>query len=180
MTAPSATGSSRARLAARLLGWTAASLTAALTAVLLFWKPAPSHEHDEASGRGSPSVPPSSQAVHSGHETRDMNGRVMMWLTIGLGAVIAIVIGLMLLLMSGFHHERSSNQRPLTAEQTMQIRPPTPNLQVDPVTELARMHEHEDQLLYGYGWIDGDRTRARIPIKRAMELTVGHGLGPMP
>ena len=181
MTAPSAVKPPRRWRLGHALAWTAASLTAIGAATLLFWKPRPHvNKHDELSGRGEPSTPPSSKAMKSGHETRDMSGRVMMWLTVGLGSSVAAVIGLMLLLNMVFHHDRLSNQRALTLQQTMAVHPPSPNLQTDPVTDLARMHANEDRLLHGYAWIDANHTRARIPIKRAMTLAIGHTLGPLP
>ncbi len=163
----------------RLLGWAAA--TVAGVAALPFGKPRPaSQRFDEASGRGTPTAPASEMAVRQGYETRDMSGALMMWLTMGLGAAIAVMIGLMLLLVGSFHQERRDDAPRLTAEQTAPLHPPKPNLQADPVTDLARLHAGEDALLHGYAWIDPGRTHARIPIKRAMTLMVGHTLEPMP
>ena len=164
----------------RLLGW-AARTVAGGVAALPFAKAKPtSQRFDEASGRGTPAAPASETAVRQGHETRDMSGAVMMWLTMSLGAGVAAMIGLMLLLVGSFHRERQAEAPRLTAEQTAPLHPPGPNLQADPVTDLAHLHAAEDQLLHGYAWIDQGHTHARIPIGRAMTLMVGRTLEPTP
>lgn len=165
---------SRAGRIRRLLGRVAATLP-------FSGKPAPAPQRfDKASGRGEASTPASDAAVEQGHETRDMSARLMMWLTIGLGGSIAAMIGLMLLLVGGFREERHDHPARLTAEQTVQLHPPRPNLQADPVNDLAQLHAAENKLLDGYAWVGGGHGRARIPIRRAMTLMVGRTLDPMP
>ena len=172
---------SRAGRIGRALAWVTASLAGIATLTWLFRKPEPgSQRFDEASGRGDPATPASAVAVEQGHETRDMSGRLMMWLTIGLAGAVATMICLMLLLVGSFHRQRLDNPPRLTVEQTAPLHPPRPNLQADPVTDLARLHAGEDALLHHYAWIDDGHSRARIPIRRAMTLMVGHTLDPMP
>jgi hypothetical protein len=163
----------------RILAWIA-SLAAIAGTVVLVKKHAGPHREDEQSGRGSHGTPPSLEARHSGHETEDMSGRTMMWVLISLGGLVAVAIGLMVLLLGYFHQERSSAPPQLTAEQTAELHPPKPNLQTDPVGDLIRLRNGENQLLHGYSWLDPGRTRARIPIDRAVTLTVGQKLDPPP
>ncbi len=54
---------------------------------------------------------------------------------------------------------------------------PTPRLQTDDGNlEIAEMHAREDLLLDNYSWVDRQAGRVRIPIARAMQLVVQHGL----
>jgi hypothetical protein len=54
---------------------------------------------------------------------------------------------------------------------------PTPRLQTDDGNEeIAEMHAREDLLLNYYSWVDRPSGKLRIPISRAMELVVQHGL----
>lgn len=177
-----APGKPRPRRIGRMLAWVAASLASVATAAFLFRPPAvPAPQRfDEASGRGAPSVPPSEGALEVGHETRDMSGKLMMWLTVGLGGSVAGMIGLMLLLTGFFHQERRDIPAHLTAEQTAPLHPPRPNLQVAPVADLAHLHAAEENLLQHYAWIDSGHVHARIPIRRAMTLMVGRTLGSAP
>jgi hypothetical protein len=53
---------------------------------------------------------------------------------------------------------------------------PAPRLQPDPARELAEMRAQEDALLHSYGWVDRSAGVVRIPIERAMQLTLDRGL----
>jgi hypothetical protein len=54
---------------------------------------------------------------------------------------------------------------------------PTPRLQTDDGNqEIADMHAREDLLLDYYSWVDRSSGKIRIPISRAMQLIVQHGL----
>jgi len=54
---------------------------------------------------------------------------------------------------------------------------PTPRLQTDDGNlEIAEMHAREDLLLDNYSWVDRQAGKVRIPIARAMQLVVQHGL----
>ena len=133
-----------------------------------------------ASGRGAPSEPPSGASRDSGHETEDMSGGIMTWLTVALAGSVVVAIGLMLLLLGSFSEQRREQRPPLTAEQTMPLQPPKPNLQAHPVRDLAVLRANENRLLHGYAWIDAGHTRARIPIDRALTLMVGRNLEAAP
>ena len=54
--------------------------------------------------------------------------------------------------------------------------PPTPSLQHQPFQDIFMLRQSESARLGGYGWIDKEGGVARIPIDRAMELTVQRGL----
>jgi hypothetical protein len=132
--------------------------------------------HGPDIGRGEPSTPPSTSALAEGFETEDMSARDMSWLVAGLGTSAAIAVGLMLLMLLYFQNLNRAEAPRLTPEQQVQITPPLPNLQADPVAELAQQRAREEALLHGYAWANPDHTKARIPIDRAMALTVGQSL----
>ena len=44
-------------------------------------------------------------------------------------------------------------------------------------SKLADLHAREAELLYSYGWVDQEKGIVRIPIERAMELTVQEARG---
>ncbi|HJQ84172.1 MAG TPA: hypothetical protein VKA21_08855, partial [Candidatus Binatia bacterium] len=50
--------------------------------------------------------------------------------------------------------------------------PPEPRLEVAPAAELQALRREEEARLHGYGWVDRDAGIVRIPIERAIELTV--------
>lgn len=168
-----------------LVSWAArAAVLLGGVALLNFLRPAPpgvaEADPTQATGRGQPAAPPSYRARQAGHETRDLGGHTLTLLVAGLGASVACVIGLMVVLMGYFDHVRSAAAPHYTAQQTAIIVPPAPNLQAAPLVDIAQLHEREEKLLEHYAWIDPGHTRARVPIERAMALTVGRSLDAVP
>ncbi len=141
---------------------------------------APEDDTTERLGRGDPSVQASAQARSAGHETEDMHAGIMIRLVFGLGVVAAVMVFVMVGVQAwlvGMQHRTAPR---LTAEQQVHIKPPAPNLQANPPHDIAQLNAAEDQLLGQYAWVDSTHTRARIPIDRAMALTVGHSLDSTP
>ena len=60
--------------------------------------------------------------------------------------------------------------------QNARVLPPAPRLQVEPRAELHAYCEQQAKLLNTYGWADGHNGVVRIPVDRAMELTLQQGL----
>jgi hypothetical protein len=58
--------------------------------------------------------------------------------------------------------------------------PPAPRLQTHPRDDLDRLLATEQRQLTTYGWVDHDRRLVRIPVQRAMQLTVERGLADWP
>lgn len=132
--------------------------------------------HDANSGHGRPATPASPQARDEGHETEDMSGGLMGKLALMLGTVACVVVFAMVGLRFWVLSDYRSDQPALTALQVAPTVPPGPHLQADPVKDIAQLHAEEDALLQNYAWVDKSRTRARIPINRAMALVVGRSL----
>ncbi len=133
-------------------------------------------QHGMDSGRGRRATPPSAKARREGHETEDMSGRLMTRLALGLGTAACIVVFGIIEARTWVRRSYLSEQPALTALQTAPIIPPGPHLQTHPVKDIDQLHAQEDSLLLRYAWVDPARTRARIPINRAMDLTVGRSL----
>ncbi|MEE7503657.1 hypothetical protein [Methylobacterium mesophilicum] len=113
-----------------------------------------------------------------GHETRDVNVRNTVMVMAGLALTALAVVGTMVWLMSTFVASQRRSLPALTPQQTTRLAPPPPNLQADPYADLDRERAATAAHLSGYGYRDAARTRARIPIGRAMDLTVGRSLEP--
>lgn len=104
-------------------------------------------------------------------ETRDVRARHLFLAGAGLlagvavsGLIVAAVMGAL-----GFHGEsRSSPER-------LRTPPGTARLQVTPAQDRVRIEENARRLLRGYAWLDGNHTRARIPIDRAMDILAAKG-----
>ena len=136
--------------------------------------------YDEESARGRSIAPPSAKSRQAGHETRDMRGATMGKLVLLLGSVVACMVFAMIGLRIWVTHAQHAAEPSFTRLQTVVVTPPEPHLQRDPLREIANLHAREDQLLGDTAYLEGNHARARIPIDRAMALTIGQPLAPPP
>lgn len=111
-----------------------------------------------------------------GYETRDVKVRNTALVMAGLALSVLSVIGTMVWMMSAFSASQRRALPTLTKQQTAPLTPPPPNLQADPYADLDRQRAAAEARLSGYGYSDPARTRARIPVDRAMDLVVGRSL----
>ena len=136
-------------------------------------------DHGRPQGYGSPGTPPDREAERDGYEPRDANPRsIAIVMAVGVALIAGSIWGLFVLLGQFHAHDRSG--RPLTAAQRASLVPPGPPLQSSPLFDIASLRAREGGRLENYAWIDPDHTTARIPIERAMALTVGKSLDPAP
>ena len=49
-------------------------------------------------------------------------------------------------------------------------------LQADPVADMVAMRNEQNAVLDSYGWVDKEKGVVRIPIEKAIELTLEHSL----
>src|SRR5438034_10651087 len=112
------------------------------------------------------------------HETSDVNLRAI--LTFGAGLVVAgVFINFLVWLLFTYFSVRESRQvpavYPLATRQENRL-PPEPRLQTQPREDLRELRAREDEILTSYGWLDKNAGVVRIPIDRAMQITVQRGL----
>ena len=98
-------------------------------------------------------------------------------------AIALIVAGIVIHVLVWFLYAsfRRESARPVPAEfplaaTSMRRLPPEPRLQTDPRDDLENLRESEERTLTTYGWVDRNAGVVRIPIDRAMKLTVERGL----
>lgn len=96
------------------------------------------------------------------------------WTLLGLmfaGLVIAF------LLFAGYNRIwLAQDTPPSRLASTLPARPPEPRLQDFPAQDLKEFRKREDETLKSYGWVEPNAGVVRIPIERAMELTLERGL----
>lgn len=63
---------------------------------------------------------------------------------------------------------------------TLTIKPPQPELQLNPANDLVKFRAQEEQQLNSYGWVDRDEGIAHIPIAQAMQDLVARGIPDFP
>jgi hypothetical protein len=108
----------------------------------------------------------------------ELDLRMIAVLTAGLLVLVA-VLGLLMWWFSIYLRDQrraADPPPPMLIEARMPYRPPAPRLQAEPFQDLEELRAAEESQLLTYGWIDEAGGVARIPIERAMELTVENGL----
>lgn len=105
-------------------------------------------------------------------------------------AIFGFVIALLVLLAVSFaivwgvyswHRARLVRQDappPVLPEARVRSAPPGPLLQDDPEKDLSAFRAREDAVLAGWSWADASRTRARVPVERALEIVAAKGFPP--
>jgi hypothetical protein len=129
---------------------------------------------------GKPGIPPSRQALESGFEVKDIDERSVVYILGAVAATTALAIGIVAVMIWHVDSARTRSFAGLSQQQTAQSVPPAPHLQINAFADLARQRVRESRLLHSYGWTSADHGTARIPIDRAMALTVGQSLDAPP
>jgi hypothetical protein len=66
------------------------------------------------------------------------------------------------------------------ASRRLLVRPPAPELQIDPAADLAKLRASEDKRLNTYYWVNKDKGIVHIPIRQAMEKIAKSGIDGFP
>jgi hypothetical protein len=115
---------------------------------------------------------------HVRHERTDASVPAVLGAAAGLliaGIVIYLLVWAMLQFLNTRADLHTVPEFPLARHQAERL-PPEPRLQTNPRGDLLALREKEDRLLTTYGWVDRNSGVVRIPIDRAMALTVERGL----
>ena len=118
------------------------------------------------------------ESARRGHETRDLSVRASILFGVFLLLAAFVVHLVVWLLYAHFGSEAAGTdvrQYPL-AQVGRPVLPPEPRLQVQPREDLKALRRQEDAVLMSYGWVDRNAGVVRIPVDRAMQLTVERGL----
>ncbi len=111
------------------------------------------------------------------YERRDASTRLILWTGAGLTAlVIAASVGMLWLFNAFAAREDRAQVAPAPVSRPAEQEPPEPRLQENPAADMAEVRAEEMRILNGYGWVDVERGIARIPIDRAIDRIVEHGL----
>jgi hypothetical protein len=123
-------------------------------------------------------TPPGAQYEHTDIEP-SIASQFAIWLTVSMLISAGIVYGTFWFFEGREEAQsRAEAMYPLAAGQTRE--PPTPRLQTQPFKDVYLLRQGEAEKLTTYGWIDKEQGLVRLPIERAMELTLQRGLPTRP
>ena len=115
-----------------------------------------------------------------GHENTDVRVRAIfvfvILLFVCLVAIQWILGGMLKGLKKGAPPMDAWSQPPRAARPAETPPPRFPRLQLSPLADLEAFRAREEAELHSYGWIDRTSGIVRIPIERAIELTLQRGL----
>lgn len=113
-------------------------------------------------------------------EFTDISTRGVVITGVSVLAGVWIIVLLISLVYNGLAHYRASaGPAPLPVAVQRNRLPPLPRIQTSPTeVDLQKLRAYEDARLKSYDWVDRKTGIVRIPIERAMELTVQRGIPP--
>jgi hypothetical protein len=120
------------------------------------------------------------------YDRTDMSARGVVAFLIGL-AIAGVLIHIILWGMYKYLAKQDLQSQPSThpiATSEKQLQPqgdpsqtfPSPRLQPDPILDLNKFRQREEQVLNSYEWVDQKAGTVRVPISRAMQLIEQRGL----
>lgn len=117
--------------------------------------------------------------ANPGYEKRDVNTRAIAY---SVAVLFALVVASLFTMRWLFDYFSATQTLGPSASPFTDVRqlPPEPRLQVQPVEDLNRLRENQEEMLSSYGWADRTTGKVRIPIDRAMDLILERGLPTRP
>ena len=118
--------------------------------------------------------PPGAQYEHTDIDP-SIGYKFAIWLLVAMLMSAGIVYGTFWFFNGQQHAADAAAQKyPLAAGQVREL--PLPHLQTQPFKDIYLLRKGENEKLESYGWMDKGAGVTRIPIERAMELTLERGL----
>lgn len=129
-----------------------------------------SHAHAHSEG-------PSAESLALNYEVSDARTQPVIWgvVMVAVTMVLAFVLAMVLLVVWVGPVADQSNI--LSNDEATQLQlPPAPRLEQNPRVDGDRIIAEATERLESYGWVNERAGKAHIPIERAMELLLEHGL----
>ena len=129
---------------------------------------------------GEPSLNAANGRRSAGHETSDLEPRIVALFAVGLAALLVAVMAATYWIYSAAQLRYAKQQAPVSPLAYTREPIPEPRLQVSGAEELRKLRAAEDAALDSSGWIDEEAGLVRIPIDRAIEILAKKGLPARP
>ena len=112
-----------------------------------------------------------------GYIQDDIEGRPFFWFAVGfvVFSILSVLVVYWVYMGLSSHHDRNQADVPTRVAVT-EVAPPGPQLQADPVADMVAMRAEQTALLESYGWVDRETGVVRLPIDRAMAITLERSL----
>jgi hypothetical protein len=116
------------------------------------------------------------------HETTDANLGGVERLVVVTGVFLALVFALIWVVYGQLlkREVRNDTPPPPIAQRRGDRLPPLPRLQQTPRPDLAQFRAAEEAALNAYAWVDKPAGIVQVPVARAIDLIVEHGMPKRP
>lgn len=109
------------------------------------------------------------------YQPNRFDGKKAGWVIVALIVALAMALGGVAWLLSGYRQHAQQQQPPLSEVERQRLLPPQPRLQANPrqagEQQLARQRLHLDS----FGWVDRDQHIVHLPIEQARQLLLEQG-----
>lgn len=114
-----------------------------------------------------------------GYEPENLNTRpmLMVGLVLILTCVLSVVVGLCF--FDALEAWKVRSDETVSGVNAVRVLPSSEVLQKNPAEDIAVLRSREAIYTERYGWAEGGKTHARIPVERAMEIMVESGRLPV-
>jgi cytoskeletal protein RodZ len=111
-----------------------------------------------------------------GYEQRDADVRSL--LKLGVWLIVVVAISMVAMKWTYDYYQKVQTRGPMVSPlvENENVVPPKPQLQAEPRKDLQTYCSEESEKLNTYGWVDQNAGVVRLPIERAMALTLQRGL----
>lgn len=106
-------------------------------------------------------------------EASDVSAKAMVRWAVGLLVFTALSMLVVFGYYASLHGPVGRQARLQKMEQRL---PPWPRLQANPARDIADYEREQTTLMNSYGWVRRETGTVRIPVRRAQQLVLEHGL----
>lgn len=129
-----------------------------------------SHAHAHSEG-------PSAESLALNHEVSDARAQPVIWGVVMVAGTMVLAFVLAMVLLVVWVGPVADQSNTLSNDEVTQLQlPPAPRLEQNPRVDGDRIIAEATERLESYGWVNERAGKAHIPIERAMELLLEHGL----
>lgn len=111
-----------------------------------------------------------------GYERRDTNWRLVLKMLGALTVATVVVVYFMWVLLVFLERHTPGKEPSRGVIPVVTPLPPEPRLQLSTRKDMEEFRAQEDAVLNSYGWVDRSTSRVRVPLARAVELTLQEGI----
>lgn len=114
-------------------------------------------------------------SIDLGFEVSDVKFKPFFFAGLGLFGIVVVCMVIIYFLFGSFQKNSDAKSKPVSPLAQGRQLPDGPRLQVDPAMDWIIFDAKQDSILNSYGWISKEAGVVRVPIEKAMEISLERG-----